>query len=179
MSRLAKRPIIIPKGVEVKLANDVVNAKSAKGTLSLNVAKGIVIKIDGDKIFVTSDKLVANANLGLFWALVKNLVDGVSKGFEKKLELVGVGYRAALKGNHLDIQIGFSHPTLLEIPKGITVQIEKAIEILISGVDKQLVGQFAAAVRAIKKPEPYKGKGIRYKDEYVRKKAGKAAKAKV
>lgn len=180
MSRLAKRPVIIPKGVEVKILKNSVEAKGAKGNLSLEIMKGIVLKVEGENIFITADdQLKEPSLLGLFWSLVKNLVEGVSKGFEKKLELVGVGYRAAVKGKHLDIQIGFSHPTLLDIPQGIQVHVEKSTEITITGFDKQLVGQFAAAVRAIKKPEPYKGKGIRYKDEYVRKKAGKAAKAKV
>ncbi len=179
MSKLAKSPIIIPKGVEVNVSNNVLNVKSAKGNLALNIEKGIHLKIEDDKIFVTRNSAAVSTNLGLFWALIRNLVVGVSKGFEKKLELIGVGYRAAVKGNKLDLQIGFSHPTLLEIPKGINVTVDKSVEILITGSDKQLVGQFAAAVRAVKKPEPYKGKGIRYKDEFVRKKAGKAAKAKV
>ncbi len=115
---------------------------------------------------------------GLYWAMIKNAVIGVNEQFEKKLSLIGVGYRAAVAGTRLDLQLGFSHPTFLEIPKTITVAVDKGILISIKGADKHEVGQFAAAVRSIKPPEPYKGKGIRYEDEFVRKKEGKAAKGK-
>jgi large subunit ribosomal protein L6 len=115
---------------------------------------------------------------GLFRSLINNMIIGVSKGFEIRLSLIGVGYRAAVVGNQLDMQLGFSHPTKVEIPQGINITVEKATKIIIDGIDKQKVGQFAATVRALRPPEPYKGKGVRYENEYVRKKAGKAAKGK-
>ena len=180
MSRLAKRPIVLPKGIELKIVKDKAEAKGPKGTVSLKLKKGIGVKVEEGKVTVAKDKnfFIENGFLGLYWSLVRNLIVGVSEGFEKKLTLIGVGFRAAVKGNKLDLQVGYSHPTEVGIPAGIQVKVEKATEIVITGIDKQLVGQFAATVRAIKSPEPYKGKGIRYKDEYVRKKAGKAAKAK-
>jgi large subunit ribosomal protein L6 len=115
---------------------------------------------------------------GLYRALINNMVIGVTKGFEMRLGLIGVGYRAAVQGQMLDLQLGFSHPTQIAIPKGISVTVDKSVTVIISGIDKHLVGQFAAAVRSMKPPEPYKGKGIRYENEFVRKKAGKAAKGK-
>lgn len=180
MSRLAKRPIDLPKGVELKVEKSQVQIKGPKGTLFLSLNEGLQIKVEEGKIKLFKDEKskLENEYYGLQWALLRNHVLGVSEGFEKRLALVGVGYRAALKGTKLDIQVGFSHPTEIEIPKEIKVEIDKSGEIVIRGIDKHLVGQFAASVRAIKPPEPYKGKGIRYKDEYVRKKAGKAAKAK-
>ena len=180
MSRLAKRPIILPKGNELKVVNGVIQMKGPKGSTSLDLIKGIDVKVEDGKVIVLRDESIAldNSLYGLYWALIRNLVIGASEGFEKRLTMIGVGYRAAIKGNMLDVQVGFSHPTMVEIPSGIKVTIEKTGEIIINGADKHLVGQFAATVRAIKPPEPYKGKGIRYKDEYVRKKAGKAAKAK-
>jgi len=180
MSRLAKRPIILPKGNELKVVNGVIKLKGPKGSTSLDLINGIDVKVEDEKVIVLRDENVAldNSLYGLYWALIRNLVIGANEGFEKRLTMIGVGYRAAIKGNMLDVQVGFSHPTMVEIPSGIKVTIEKTGEIIISGSDKHLVGQFAATVRAIKPPEPYKGKGIRYKDEYVRKKAGKAAKAK-
>lgn len=180
MSRLAKRPIILPKGVELKIAKDEAIAKGPKGEIGLKLKKGINVKIEDNKVIVSKDKkyILENGFLGLYLSLIHNLILGVSEGFEKRLTLIGVGYRAAVSGNKLDLQVGYSHPTAVEIPKGIEIKVEKATEIIIKGIDKQLVGQFAASIRDVRSPEPYKGKGIRYKDEYVRKKAGKAAKAK-
>jgi large subunit ribosomal protein L6 len=180
MSRLAKRPIDLPKGIEFKVVNGVAQVKGPKGHTSLTLIKGIDVKIEDGKVQVLRDEKIEldNSMFGLYWALIKNLILGSSEGFEKRLMMIGVGYRAAIKGNMLDVQVGYSHPTMVEIPKDIKVVIEKTGEIIISGADKHLVGQFAATVRALKPPEPYKGKGIRYKDEYVRKKAGKSAKAK-
>lgn len=180
MSRLAKKAIPIPKGVEVKISQTEITVKGPKGSLGRSLFDGIVVKTEEDGLMVLTDekKKVSKAMLGLSWALIRNMVEGVSKGFEKKLQLIGVGFRANVRGNKLDLQVGYSHPTLLQIPENLQVKVDpKAVLITISGADKQLVGGFAATVRDMKKPEPYKGKGIRYVDEYVRKKAGKAAKA--
>jgi len=180
MSRLGKTPIDLPKGVEVKISPDnIVEVKGPKGTLYLEVKKGIIFDIKDSKVNLSLDEKykLTSAMYGLYRSLINNMVIGVSKGFKKELTLIGVGFRASVKGNKVDLQVGYSHPTDIEIPKDIQVKVNNSVEIVIEGPDKQKVGQFAALVRAIRKPEPYKGKGIRYKDEYVRKKAGKAAKA--
>lgn len=180
MSRLGKTPIPLPDKVEVKTAEGMVHAKGPKGNVSIPIAQGISIKVEGNRLFVIKDEKVSMAKpaYGLFRALINNMIIGVTKGFEKRLGLVGVGYRAAVQGQKLDLQLGFSHPTQVPIPKGVNVTVDKSVTIIIQGIDKHLVGQFAASVRAMKPPEPYKGKGIRYEEEYVRKKAGKAAKGK-
>ena len=180
MSRLGKSPIPLPDKVEVKIADGMVQAKGPKGSLSMPAQKGISVTVeDGRLIVVKDDKVeMPKTTHGLYRALINNMIIGVTKGFEIKLSLVGVGYRAAVQGQMLDLQLGFSHPTQISIPKGVNVTVDKNVTIIISGIDKHLVGQFAAAVRGMKPPEPYKGKGIRYENEYVRKKAGKAAKAK-
>ncbi len=180
MSRLGKSPIPLPDKVEVKMAEGSVVVKGPKGSLSLPMHKGISFKIEGGRLFIERDEKeeMPRTTHGLFRALINNLVIGVSKGFEVRLGLVGVGYRAAVQGQKLDLQLGFSHPTHVIIPKGVNVVVEKSILIIITGIDKHTVGQFAAQVRGMKPPEPYKGKGIRYENEFVRKKAGKAAKGK-
>jgi len=180
MSKLGKSPIPVPKGVEIKTDTTTIHVKGPKGTLTYPTTKGISIKIDGDIVIVERDTKVEmpRTTHGIYRALINNMIVGVSKGFEKRLTMVGVGYRAAVQGHKLDLQVGFSHPTQIAIPKSVQVTVDKSSTIIITGVDKHAVGQFAASVRAIKPPEPYKGKGIRYEDEYVRKKAGKAAKAK-
>jgi len=180
MSRLGKTPILIPKGVKVKTVGEVVTIEGPKGTLSGPLHRGFALRIEGDHLFVDEDAKIENPPSfhGLARALVSNMIQGVFKGFEKKLSLIGVGYRAAVQGQVLDLQLGYSHPTQLPIPKGVQVSVEKSVLITVTGVNKQEVGQFAAAIRAKKPPEPYKGKGIRYENEYVRKKAGKAAKGK-
>ena len=180
MSRLGKSPIEIPKSVEIKVANGKVQVKGPKGTLESPSIPGLKLRIEEGKLFVEFEEStkVSNVQYGLSRATINNMVIGVSKGFEKKLTMVGVGYRAAIQGQHIDLQIGFSHPTKLSIPKGIQVEVDKSTTIIIRGIDKHLVGQFAAMVRGKRPPEPYKGKGIRYEDEFVRKKAGKAAKGK-
>lgn len=177
MSRIGKSPIALPSGVNVSVAGKKVTVKGPKGSLHLDLLDGITIEIvDNNLIVKLADE---NANMGkfhgLYRALIQNMVQGSSKGYERKLEMVGVGYRAAVHGHELDLQIGFSHPTKLHIPEGLTVKVEKNNIIIISGIDKQLIGQFAATIRAIRPPEPYQGKGIRYEGEYVRRKAGKAA----
>lgn len=180
MSRLGKTPITMPQGVEVKVTKNKVEVKGPKGLLALELPHGLTAKVEDTGIVLTYDEKsgLEKPMYGLYRSLLNNQVIGVSTGFEKELQLIGVGYRAALKGNVLEMALGFSHPCPRDIPKGLEVKIEKATKITISGVDKQLVGQFAADIRAIRPPEPYKGKGVRYKDEYVRKKAGKAAKGK-
>lgn len=180
MSRLGRTPILIPKGVDVKVVDGVVQVKGPKGSLNEALKNGFLLKIEGDQLFIEADEKIENppAFHGLMRALIRNMLEGVSKGYEKKLTLIGVGYRAAVQGQMLDLELGFSHPTKLPIPSALQVAVEKSTVIMITGTDKQSVGQFAASVRAIKPPEPYKGKGIRYEGERVRKKAGKAAKGK-
>lgn len=178
MSRKARLPINLPKGVEAKFDGKVVTVKGPKGTLTQDIVKGIVVTVEGGAITVTQQEGVYPATnfLGLCWCLIANMVKGVSEGYEKKLEMQGVGYRAAVQGRLLDLQIGLSHPTKIAIPTGIDVSVDKNTMILIKGIDKRIVGQFAADIRGKKPPEPYKGKGIRYIDEHVRRKAGKAGK---
>jgi large subunit ribosomal protein L6 len=181
MSRLGKMPVSIPKGVEVKNGkNGAVHFKGPKGTLDLHLPSGIQLKIEEHEATLERDEKLSpeKALHGLYRSLVKNCIQGVFEGFEIKLDLVGVGYRANVQGSKLDLQLGFSHPTALDIPKTVQVVVDKGVAISIKGIDKKEVGQFAASVRSMKPPEPYKGKGIRYKDEYVRKKEGKAAKGK-
>jgi large subunit ribosomal protein L6 len=180
MSRLGKMPIPLPDKVEVKTADGMVHVKGPKGSLSIPIHKGLSIKLEGKRLFIERDEKVEmpKTTHGLHRALINNMIVGVSKGFEEKLGLVGVGYRATVQGQKLDLSLGFSHPTQIAIPKGLNVTVDKSVTIIISGIDKHQVGQFAAAVRAMKPPEPYKGKGIRYEKEFVRKKAGKAAKGK-
>lgn len=180
MSRLGKAPIPLPKGVEVKGSKGEIEIKGPKGTIKKHLPEGISIKVDESQVAVEYNEKsgLPKPMYGLYRSLINNAIIGVSEGFKKQLSLIGVGYRAAVKGNALDLQLGFSHPSQLDIPIDIQVAIEKSTLITISGIDKQLVGQFAANVRALRPPEPYKGKGVRYVDEYVRKKAGKSAKGK-
>lgn len=179
MSRKARMPIPIPQGVEVKLDGETFSAKGPKGSATRSIMRGILLEIADGQIMVTMDSEtgITGNFLGLYWALISNMVAGVKNGFEKRLEMIGVGYRAAVQARLLDLQIGLSHPTKMPIPAGIDVAVEKNTIITIKGLDKQLVGQFAADIRSKKPPEPYKGKGIRYSDEFVRRKAGKSGKA--
>ena len=180
MSRIGKQIIPLPKGVEVKVVDGVLTVKGPKGALQLTLYKGIDVKSHPDHLEIVADETVDDIGQyhGLMRSLVSNMVLGVTKGFETRLEMIGVGYRAVVQGKLVDISIGFSHPTKIPVPEGVNVVVEKNTEIVITGSDKQKVGQFAATIRAIRPPEPYQGKGIRYKGEYVRKKAGKAAAAK-
>lgn len=180
MSRKGKQPVLIPSGVEVKIEESSTGSKvfikGPKGSLSHDICNGLIVKKDGSEITVEvaeGEKSMGNFH-GLYRGIINNMVHGVSHGFEKKLEMQGVGYRAALQGHLLDIQVGTSHPIKLEVPKDIHVKVEKNI-ISVTGADKQKVGQYAANIRSKKPPEPYQGKGIRYVGEYVRRKAGKAA----
>lgn len=180
MSRLGRTPIPIPSGIEIKIEGKKVHVKGPKGTLSYDLPEGILVKLENQQAMVAKDEKIdlPKPVQGLYRSLLSNMIHGVSQGFEKRLSMVGVGYRAAVQGQNLDLAIGKSHPTQIPIPKELQVTVDKSVTIIIKGIDKQVVGQFAAYVRAAKPPEPYKGKGIRYENEYVRKKAGKAAKAK-
>jgi large subunit ribosomal protein L6 len=177
MSRKGKLPIPLPKEVEVMVTDSEVSVKGPKGSLKQKLLPGIQLRIESNEMIVglTDENPALSRFHGLYRALLHNMVMGLTQGFEKKLEMIGVGYRAAVQGELLDLQLGFSHPTKLPIPKGLTVKVEKNTLITISGFDKHLVGQFAANIRSKRPPEPYQGKGIRYVGEYVRKKAGKAA----
>jgi large subunit ribosomal protein L6 len=179
MSRVGKKPITVPSGVDVKIDGQRVEVKGPKGSLQLDVAGAIAISRDGDELVVTrpDDERTNRALHGLTRTLVQNMVTGVSDGFVKDLEIVGVGYRAAASGsNRLELQLGFSHPVVVDAPDGITFEVPAPTRISVRGFDKQQVGQVAADIRKIRKPEPYKGKGIRYAGERVLRKAGKSAK---
>lgn len=169
MSRVGKMPIAVPQGVDVKITPEAVTVKGGLGTLSLPANSLVTVSQEGAtlKVAPVNDSAEANAMSGTFRALLSNSVNGVSKGFEKKLSLVGVGFRAQAQGQKLNLQIGFSHPVVKEMPAGIKVETPSQTEILIKGMDRQVVGQIAAEVRAFRPPEPYKGKGIRYADEKV------------
>jgi len=179
MSRIGKAPITVPSGVEVQIQGRQVAVKGPKGELDIEVPIDITVRQDGDEIYVerADDERRNRALHGLTRSLVNNMVLGVSEGFSKELQIVGVGYRAAAKGsNALELQLGFSHPVNVEAPDGITFDVPEPTRIIVSGIDKQVVGQVAADIRSHRKPEPYKGKGVRYLGEHVARKAGKAAK---
>jgi large subunit ribosomal protein L6 len=169
MSRVGKLPVPLPKGVEVKVDGAAVSVKGPLGTLSQPVSEDVAVKVDGDQVLVSvaNESARANAMSGTTRALLANMVTGVTKGFERKLTLVGVGYRAQAQGEKLNLSVGFSHPIVHQMPKGVKVETPTQTEIVLKGVDKQLVGQVAATVRGYREPEPYKGKGIRYADEKV------------
>lgn len=179
MSRVGKLPIKIPSGVTITVDNDVITVNGSKGSLTQFTMPDIAVKQEGDELIVTraNDEPKIRAKHGLMRALLQNLVTGVSQGFEKKLELNGVGYRVALAGSDLKFNIGLSHEVVYHIPQGVTATVEQNI-ITISGIDKQQVGQVAAEVRSLKKPEPYKGKGIKYVGERIIRKSGKSGKDK-
>ena len=169
MSRVGKQPVAIPAGVDVSIKEDQISVKGSGGTLSL--AQNVLVKVSNSEGKLTfapiNESREADAMSGTYRQLVNNMVVGVSKGFEKKLSLVGVGYKASAAGNKLNLAVGFSHPVNIEMPAGITVATPTPTEILIKGADRQRVGQVAAEIRAIRPPEPYKGKGIRYADEKI------------
>ncbi len=169
MSRVGKMPVDVPKGVDVSISADTITIKGSNGSLSRRLNPLVTVKNDDGKIMFApaNASTAANAMSGTMRALVANMVGGVSKGFEKKLNLVGVGFRAAATGQKLNLQIGFSHPVVKDMPEGIKVATPTQTEIIISGPDRQVVGQLAAEVRAFRPPEPYKGKGIRYAGERV------------
>ncbi len=169
MSRIGNLPVPLPKGVEVNIAPDAVSVKGPLGTLTQALTRNVRLKKDGEALVIeaVNDSNEANAMSGTIRAILSNMVAGVTKGFERKLALVGVGYRAQAQGDKLNLTLGFSHPVVHQMPKGIKVETPTQTEILIKGLDKQLVGQVAATVRAYRPPEPYKGKGVRYADEAI------------
>ena len=176
MSRVGMNPVPVPSGVEVKVDGANVVVKGSKGELSRSFNERIGFEVEDDTVTVTrpDDTRESRALHGLSRALLNNMVLGVSEGFKKELEIQGVGYRAALQGSNLELQVGFSHSVFVDAPEGITFEVPEPTKVVISGIDKELVGQVAANVRGVRPPEPYKGKGIRYAGEYVRRKAGKA-----
>lgn len=175
MSRVAKSPITLPSGVELKISGSELNVKGPKGNLALNLHPSLSLDENDGQYMVNPDNEKNLAMAGTFRALVNNMVTGVSEGFQKKLQLVGVGYRAQLQGNNLNLALGFSHPVVYSAPEGIKIETPSQTEIVISGCDKQKVGQVAAEIRSYRPPEPYKGKGVRYADERVVRKEAKKA----
>jgi len=177
LSRVGKKPISVPEGVDVKIDQNIVTVSQGDKSLTLEINPDITMTFKDNEITVSrpSDNRNHRSLHGLYRTLISNMVTGVTKGFEKKLEIVGVGYRAELRGKSLLLSLGFSHPILFKPPEGIEIKLEGLTKIFVSGIDKQLVGQSAAKIRSFRPPEPYKGKGIRYEGEYVRRKAGKTA----
>ncbi len=175
MSRIANAPVQIPAGVEVSLKDNEITIKGSKGTLSRTLHPEVEVAQEGAALTTKarSNSKTAVALTGTARALISNMVHGVSQGFEKRLTLVGVGYRAKAQGNKLDLTLGFSHPVQYDVPNGVTVDTPSQTEIVVTGADKQVVGQVAADIRAYRSPEPYKGKGVRYSDEYVARKEAK------
>ena len=178
MSRIGKKPINLPAGVEVKFENNFVTVKGPKGTLEGQFSKELTFSLDGEVLSIVrpSDSKPHKTIHGTTRALVNNMVVGVTDGFKKDLKMVGVGYRASVQGPNLVLLAGYSHPVEMLIPEGLTVEVVKNTAITVAGIDKHLVGEFSANIRKVRPPEPYLGKGIRYVDEYVRRKEGKTAK---
>ncbi|MBD1821493.1 50S ribosomal protein L6 [Cyanobacteria bacterium FACHB-DQ100] len=175
MSRIGKRPITLPAKVTVAINGQEVVVKGPKGELSRVLPAGVTIETEGDTVTVNrvNDSRMARERHGLCRTLVANMVEGVANGFQRRLEIQGVGYRAAVQGKNLNLSMGYSHPVLIEPPDGIQFQVENNTNVIVSGIDKEIVGNTAAKVRAVRPPEPYKGKGIRYQGEAVRRKVGK------
>ena len=178
MSRIGKKPVQIPAGVTVTIDGTTVSAKGSKGELTRTFSELVSIALDGDVLTVSrvDESKESNAQQGLVRTLIHNMVVGVSEGFEKKLELTGVGYRAALKGKDLDLSLGYSHPVIFACPENISFEVPDNTHITVKGISKEQVGQVAAEIRMKRPPEPYKGKGIHYEGEHIRRKLGKAAK---
>jgi large subunit ribosomal protein L6 len=178
MSRIGKQPIDIPTGVQVEVQGNRITVTGPRGTLELGVSRDMKVLVEDGHVRVErpSDEREHKALHGLTRSLIANMVEGVTQGYEKRLEIHGVGYRAALKGSDLELQVGYSHPVTVVPPEGIEFEVPAPTRLVIRGIDKQLVGEVAADIRKVRKPEPYKGKGIRYEGEHVRKKSGKAAK---
>jgi len=178
MSRIGKKPIVLPAGVKLELKDGVVAVKGPKGALSRPLLEGIEVEITDTVVNLkrASDDKKTRSYHGLMRTLVANMVDGVSKGFEKKLEIIGIGYRSELHGSKLVFFLGYSHPIDFQLPQGISAEVEKQTLVTIKGIDKELVGQISAKIRNLRKPDPYKGKGVKYATEVLRKKAGKTGK---
>ena len=177
MSRIGKKPVRIPKGVTVQVADRSLKVKGPKGELSAKLHEAVTVEVKGEEAIVSVRGNSFNAVHGLWRALLNNMVNGVVSGFEKKLEIVGVGYRAEMKGSNIQLILGFSHPILFRPPQGVKIETPTPTNIVVSGPDRQLVGQVAAKLRGFRPPEPYKGKGVKYENEFIRRKAGKAAAA--
>ena len=175
MSRVAKKPIILPKGVELNVQAESVGVKGPKGTLSIAKPADVEIKIENGQAQLSCQDPSRIAITGTLRAIVANMVHGVSEGFERKLELVGVGYRAAMQGKDLNLSLGFSHPVLFKVPEGITISTPTQTEVVVTGADKQRVGEVAAKIRGFRPPEPYKGKGVKYAGENIIRKEAKKA----
>jgi large subunit ribosomal protein L6 len=177
MSRVGAQPIPIPEGVAIELESGAVTVKGPKGELSQSFDPAILVEQNQDTLVVTrpSDSKEHKAHHGLVRALVANMVNNCANGYQKELEIQGVGYRAAMKGRSIELQVGFSHPVVIEPPEGVTIETPQPTQVIVSGADKQKVGEIAARIRKTRPPEPYKGKGIRYKDEHVQRKVGKRA----
>ena len=175
MSRIGNRIITIPEGVTITLENNEVVVKGPKGELKQVMLKDITMKQENNEIILERKNEAAKAMHGTMNALISNMITGVTKGYEKALEIIGVGYRFNVQGKKLTIKAGYSHPVEMEVPEGLTVESVSNTEITVKGIDKVLVGEFAANIRKVRKPEPYKGKGIRYKDEHIIRKEGKKA----
>ena len=178
MSKVGKKPIAIPKGVEVKINGQTVEVKGPKGVLSQKIERGVMVEVAGNEILVkaVSPSRTAHQLWGLSRTLLQNMIEGVTVGFKKELELVGIGYRAEKKEGGISLSLGFSHPIEFQPPEGITLEVLDKTKIVVSGIDKQLVGQIASQIRALRPPEPYKGKGVKYVDEIIKKKPGKTGK---
>ncbi|MCF2706921.1 50S ribosomal protein L6 [Arcanobacterium haemolyticum] len=178
MSRIGKLPVAVPAGVEVTINGQEITVKGPKGTLSHTVAEPIAVKLEEGAVHVTrpNDERLSRSLHGLTRSLVNNMVIGVTQGYTKAMEIVGTGYRVVAKGSDLEFSLGYSHTILVPAPEGITFAVETPTRFSVNGIDKQLVGETAANIRKLRKPEPYKGKGVRYADEVVRRKAGKAGK---
>jgi large subunit ribosomal protein L6 len=180
MSRIGKKPIVVPAGVKVAITDKAVVVEGPKGTLSHTLPAGVTVSTGPAAVTVAreSDHRTVRALHGLTRSLIANMVHGVKDGFERKLEIVGIGYRAQLQGKNLQLSLGYSHPVIFPLPEGVNAEVERQVSITLRGADKALLGQTAARLRALRKPDPYKGKGIRYADEYIRRKVGKKAGAK-
>lgn len=179
MSRIGNKPVEIPEGVTVSVDKHVVTVKGPKGELTMDYKAPIEVKVEENKVIVSrpNDSKINKAMHGLYRSLIDNLVVGVTEGYSKDLEIKGIGYRAQMKGNDLEMSLGYSHPIVVPAPEGISISVADSTKIKVEGIDKQLVGQVAAVIKSKRKVEPYKGKGIRYVGEHVRRKAGKAGKA--
>ena len=180
MSRIGKKPIELPDGVSVNVSDKEVSVKGKLGEQKMSLFEGISVDVNDKIVNVNAENASENKQIAAFFglarSLINNMVLGVSTGFEKNLEIIGVGYRANQQGKDIQFQLGYSHPILFQAPEGITLEVKDATKVAVKGINKQQVGQVAANIRKLRPPEPYKGKGIRYKDEYIRKKAGKAGK---
>lgn len=176
MSRIGRKPITIPEGVKLEIGDSIVSVEGPNGKLNCSVSNRITLEIKDNQLFLKrlSDAKSDKSLHGLYRALINNTIKGVTVGFSRELEIIGTGFKALVQGNNLNLQIGFSHPVSLSIPEGIKIETPKVTQIVVRGIDKELVSRFAARIRAIFPPEPYKGKGIRYVGEYVKKKIGKA-----